>query len=557
MDFLVKIALIMIFAYNLKMKNFTKCLLGIVLTQFSPSILAAVESYQSIPTQELIIESKDQILLKNKVIKITPKQIIIEDEFYNGTDQPIEAQVSFIVPTYECNSAPSVTHAINTHEDVASWFRSAAFTEFNVAVDEKKIQILNEQKAIQNEREISHILKKLGVSDINCPDISEFKPDVKKKLETYGFIQGMYHTHNGLISGAWKIQRRYKWNMTFPAKKITKVVHSYDSRLGIFQIEHGDFRGFFDELMNWARTNSNPNTLKHGTYYFARTKESGLKKPIENVEVIIEGGQLVWAYVGGDMYSGIGRVKVFMKDYLPTEDIFFAFGQSNKEIPAKFHDKQTIKDKSNLLLAPFGKILSTLEDKSSVEVVDYISGWFKIKFNEKIGFLQEQHLETTSLVKGKKYYMSKNSAPNCLPDSPPHIRLISPNGGEKFKEGQKVKVKWQSCNVTPPLIIFLGQHDLPQPYSAKSEPGGSGSGVAQQLEDDGEEEITLPIRYDENLKDNNFHLFMRADHDVYTRFPQFPPEDYTDGLFTIKRNKPFVKKPAVQDIEDLQPNQWQ
>ena len=64
MDFLAKIAPMLIFAYNLKMKNFTKCLLGIVLTQFSPSILAAVESYQSIPAQELIIESTDQILLQ-------------------------------------------------------------------------------------------------------------------------------------------------------------------------------------------------------------------------------------------------------------------------------------------------------------------------------------------------------------------------------------------------------------------------------------------------------------------------------------------------------------
>jgi hypothetical protein len=539
------------------MKKINKYLLGFVLTQFSFSVLAAVESYQSIPTQELIIESTDQILLKNKVIKITPKQIIIEDEFYNGTDKPIEAQVSFIVPTYECNNSPNVMHAVNTHEDVVPWFRSAAFPEFNVAVDGKKIQIVNEQKAMKDDREISHVLKKIGVSDINCPDILNLKPDVKKKLETYGFTQNMYHSQTNILTGAWKIQSRYKWNMSFPSKKITKVIHSYDSRLGIFQIEHGDFRGFFDESMTWARANSNPNTLKYGTYYFARTKESGLKKPIENVEVIIEGGQLIWAYIGGDMYTGIGRVKVLKKDYLPTEDLFFAFAQPNKEIPAKFFDKQTIKDDSNLLLAPYGKILATLKDKSSVEVVDYLSGWFKIKTKDKIGFLHEKHLQTISSVKAKKYYMSKNSAPNCRPDSPPHIRLLSPNGGEKFKEGQKVKVKWQSCNVTPPLIIFISQHDSPQPYRAKSEPGGSGSGVAEQLEDDGEEEITLPLRHDENLKDNNFHFFIKADHDVYTRFPQYPPEDYTDGLFTIKRNKPFVKKPAVQDIEDLQPDQWQ
>jgi hypothetical protein len=36
----------------------------------------------------------------------------------------------------------------------------------------------------------------------------------------------------------------------------------------------------------------------------------------------------------------------------------------------------------------------------------------------------------------------------CKPDDTPWIKVISPNGGETFKVGEKIIVKWESCNIS-------------------------------------------------------------------------------------------------------------
>jgi len=41
----------------------------------------------------------------------------------------------------------------------------------------------------------------------------------------------------------------------------------------------------------------------------------------------------------------------------------------------------------------------------------------------------------------------------CTPNSTPWIKVVSPNGGEVYQEGQEVEVKWESCNVQN---VYLG-----------------------------------------------------------------------------------------------------
>src|SRR3989338_10087824 len=64
-------------------------------------------------------------------------------------------------------------------------------------------------------------------------------------------------------------------------------------------------------------------------------------------------------------------------------------------------------------------------------------------------------------VGGVSYYVSKNNnlsknTPNeifCNENSKPSITVLAPNGGETYIVGQKVDVKWTSCNVKN---VYLG-----------------------------------------------------------------------------------------------------
>lgn len=70
---------------------------------------------------------------------------------------------------------------------------------------------------------------------------------------------------------------------------------------------------------------------------------------------------------------------------------------------------------------------------------------------------------------------------NCISGGAPKATVISPNGGEVYEAGQKVLVKWTSCNWDPSRIVMI----------AFSSSLVNGSELATTL-NDGEEIITIP-----------------------------------------------------------------
>lgn len=43
---------------------------------------------------------------------------------------------------------------------------------------------------------------------------------------------------------------------------------------------------------------------------------------------------------------------------------------------------------------------------------------------------------------------TQNIKKDCLPTTSPWIKVLSPNGGETYTAGQKITIKWNSCNVS-------------------------------------------------------------------------------------------------------------
>ncbi len=74
----------------------------------------------------------------------------------------------------------------------------------------------------------------------------------------------------------------------------------------------------------------------------------------------------------------------------------------------------------------------------------------------------------------------------CNSTTTPWIRVLSPNGGEVYKPGSKITVKWVSCNIAPTEKVHVS---LLWKNSASNEPGGI---VAKASPNDVQEVITLP-----------------------------------------------------------------
>ena len=73
-------------------------------------------------------------------------------------------------------------------------------------------------------------------------------------------------------------------------------------------------------------------------------------------------------------------------------DLFYSYGHVSKEIPSQFYEEKMIDGPANLRDKINGKIIVSIPDKSPVVVMDIEDHWFKVKYQDKIGYTQENNL---------------------------------------------------------------------------------------------------------------------------------------------------------------------
>lgn len=57
----------------------------------------------------------------------------------------------------------------------------------------------------------------------------------------------------------------------------------------------------------------------------------------------------------------------------------------------------------------------------------------------------------------------------CLPTTAPWIKVLSPNGGEVYKMGDTITIKWGTCNAKPEQTVTLGMGQVIPPYNGVPE----------------------------------------------------------------------------------------
>lgn len=74
----------------------------------------------------------------------------------------------------------------------------------------------------------------------------------------------------------------------------------------------------------------------------------------------------------------------------------------------------------------------------------------------------------------------------CAANSTPSITVLSPNGGETYTAGQKITVKWESCNLAKDInSVFIG-------ITSEFDKSKGPISLVGQTENDGIEIVTLP-----------------------------------------------------------------
>lgn len=133
-------------------------------------------------------------------------------------------------------------------------------------------------------------------------------------------------------------------------------------------------------------------------------------------------------------------------------------------------------------------------------------------------------------------------APDCLSTTAPWIRVLSPNGGETYTAGEKVVVKWTSCNITTDTeiyVIFGGLHFATKntgSYTVSIPSNFPGGDYKAMVELDTPTPTTILDSSDDSFKINNFVAA------CFTSFPSLslsldpasPTENITAGSANIE-----------------------
>lgn len=179
-------------------------------------------------------------------------------------------------------------------------------------------------------------------------------------------------------------------------------------------------------------------------------------------EVYQAGQQIIVKYKMTNNDSQVGdKVSIFLKSLY--DNSIYNFGSFRAEVVGDDSIVLTIPTNSNLVTGNYYKISA--------------------RFTGSNGFVSQDESDNAFTI---------NSATNsdCISTSAPSTTMIYPRGGEIFKAGQQITVKWQSCNVPATSnvnIDFSGSQDWGAAYTTSY-----GIDLVRDTPNDGQEIVTLP-----------------------------------------------------------------
>lgn len=135
------------------------------------------------------------------------------------------------------------------------------------------------------------------------------------------------------------------------------------------------------------------------------------------------------------------------------------------------------------------------------------------------------NLDSQSSVEDQNFTSTQNiittpqeTSSGCSKTSTPSISILSPNGGETYTSGQKITVKWKSCNVGPVGLTLIG---FPYPSDREVFLGNWSTNASS-----GNETVTIP----NSITEGKYVVSVSTP-------PETLPsgvEDVSDNYFTIK-----------------------
>lgn len=289
----------------------------------------------------IVLGKTEYISMKKEVLNLSYNKISVDYEFLNESDQDLEQTIIFPLPIYTANYGITDTYYGEPYN-------------FSILVNGKKVDYTTQIKAFNNDKDITSLLKKIGLTQeqiayypLNSPFKIKVKPLTKIQFEQLQKMNLLEQSSDDSLVPTWSVEASYIWKQKFPAHKTLQVHHEYAPFVaagpGVSYIDKDIEKQFcMDNSFKKALSKiPNPNNIPNMEYipvyqvsYILKTANSW-KNGIEDFTLNINKGdakELVSLCFPGEFKKiNPTTLQVHLNNFKPQQDLLVFFANYKKE----------------------------------------------------------------------------------------------------------------------------------------------------------------------------------------------------------------------------------
>lgn len=317
-------------------------------------VAMANDSSAALGAGGLVPRQNTRVIMESEELRITPDRIQVSYVFFNPGKKDDQSIVSFPLPEIKAQEIEQTISALRGTKAADP----ANLVSFTVEVDGKKISPGIEQRAWLGRRDVTPVLKELGLPIIPWfPAPEEYRAAINRlsakqrtKLVAMGLVgedsqklemsdagQGMEWDPVFLYS----VKTSYFWKQRFPGKARVKIAHSYiplkGSAFGPFGVAEGialkdemrslDENGYCGSRSDFFVKPPSGEGLcrSHQSIDYILTTARTWKGPIGDFKLTLAGMRFVFTCFEGLKRTGLDTWDFSAKDFAPANEIKLAF----------------------------------------------------------------------------------------------------------------------------------------------------------------------------------------------------------------------------------------
>ena len=202
-----------------------------IVVAMAPGPVRANDGAAEVGVGGIQLRNERRVAMRKERLFISLDKVRVEYEFVNESAEDVATEIAFPTPDMAFSPAERIGHR---------------FQDFKAWVNDTKIEVKEEARAIMGDRDVAGQLKAVGLTDIagSLRQVEQLPVDKKEQLHAQGLL-GWGDSGEARYWPHWTVRIVYHWVQRFPPGQVVRIRHEYAPA-------HGDKNHVADDLFDDA-----------------------------------------------------------------------------------------------------------------------------------------------------------------------------------------------------------------------------------------------------------------------------------------------------------------